>query len=105
MVGGCPGSPTPERLPFWTIPSPVLLQGGQGTQPLAQSGFLVGEVFFEQSKINAATPQGGGGTVNPGFPSVGQLQKQTWRGDCPLSVVPSSGEKALALVMLSLRCW
>ena len=70
--------------------------GGQGTQPLAQSSFLVGKegYFFQEKKICCHPLEGG--TINPAFLSVLELQRQTWRGDCPLFVVLFSTRKALA---------
>ena len=44
VVGGFRWLPHPGQAALTWPPYPLLLQGGQGTQPLAQSGFPVGEV-------------------------------------------------------------
>ena len=91
------GSPTPDRLPRCDSPSPgaAARGGGKAHSPLPKAASLLRKVFFNKTKNIYAAPLRGG-TVNPVFPFALLLQRQTWREDYPLFVVPSSGEKALA---------
>ena len=67
-------APCPKRLPCW--------------------GSMSLYLFFFYATLLSLIKAGGG--VNPAFPFVVLLQKQTWMGDCPLSAVLFSMRKALA---------